>query len=106
MFYHIEGNKKALREIRRMLSRDGRLCFIEAHQSVLRKLYDRVTFSPIGSSIPYLRKRKHAYLVEKKGIEHWQKYEKRFLDTLEVQGFHRDFVRPDILSIIGQFQKS
>lgn len=105
MFYHIEEDVRAFREIRRVLVRGGRLCFIEAHQSIFRKIYDGVTFSPIGLIIPYFKNRRHACTMEKPGIEHWKKYENRCMQTLDRE-FRRESLRPHVLSIIGQYRKT
>lgn len=104
MLYHIEGNVGAFQEIRRVMVGDGRVCFIEAHQSMFRKIYDWMTFSPIFSGIPYFRRRRHAYMMEKPGIEHWKKYEKRCMQTLDRE-FRREFLRIHLLSIIGVYRK-
>jgi len=105
VFPHVEDFAKALREIRRVLAPHGKFCFIEAHNSMWRKLLNWATFSPIGLIIPYLHKRRRASLVEKKTIDYWNVAEKEFLQTIQVVGFEKIFVKVDLLSIIGLYQK-
>lgn len=106
MLYHIVGNKKALKEIRRVLEPGGRLCFIEMRQSTGRKLLDALTVSPIGRVFPYLRRRREAYRVEKQSIVRWQRREDGFFRTLSHIGFQKEWVRYDLLSVIGKYRTS
>jgi ubiquinone/menaquinone biosynthesis C-methylase UbiE len=105
MLYHIVCNRKALREIRRVLSRGGRLCFVDMHVSPMRAFFDALTFSPLGRVMPYLRKRQRAYRAEQKAIERWRGKELDFFRKLEHEGFQKVYTRIDGLSIMGQYQR-
>jgi len=105
VLYHLVGNTKAVKEIQRVLVRGGILCFIDMHMSWKRTLFNALTFSSANQIIPYLRKRKNAYLAEKQAIERWQKGQKDFLHMLENSGFQKVYTRIHGLSLIGQYQR-
>ena len=100
---HLFGS---LAEIRRVLVRSGKLCFIEPHKSGFRKIFDIMTLSPIAFVIPALLRRRESYLAERDIMESWLKEkEEVFLSSLEQKGFHKDFCRYHLLSVIGQYRK-
>lgn len=106
MMYHIVGNNKAVKEIYRVLTPGGRVNFIDMQTSWLRNLFNAVTLSPLSRCIPYLRKRKTAYLAEHEAIARWNKGKTDVLRQFEVGGFRRVFLKTDYLSVIGQYQKA
>lgn len=94
MLYHLQNYK----DLFRVLRPGGRFCFIEMHNSSLRKIYNLFTVS-----LPFSPKRKRAYLVEKKAIEAWDEYS--FREELRKTGFQKIFWKIDGLSVVGMFQK-
>lgn len=103
MLYHILNSKKSLNEIYRVLSSQGSLCFIEIHNSVIRTLFNRITFSPLAPVIPYLKRRQRAFQVERRLIHKWN--ETTLLRRLRERGFRKLFLRVHVLSLIGKYGK-
>jgi len=104
VLYHLTESNGAIREIHRVLTPGGRLCFIEAHQSLARKLFDGITVSPVSRFVPYLRKRKEAYLAEREAITRWRTSEREFFQMLVREGFRKIYCRTDLLSIVCEYQ--
>lgn len=104
VFHHLINSPKALTEIKRVLKKNGFLCFSEPYNSLARKIFDRLTFSPLALVIPYLSKRQKAYLAEKKNLEYWLKNSDLFIKSLE-EDFQKKFLKYDLLSIMGKYQK-
>ncbi len=106
VFHHFMKYRKALSEINRVLKREGRLCFIEPHKSIIRSLYDAVCELPISKYIPFLKKRRISYLGEIKFMRHWLKTEDDFYETLTELSFVERLRKLDIMSTIGIYEKS
>lgn len=104
-FYHFFDNSKSLREIRRVLKKAGRLNFIEAHHSFLRKLFDKLTLSPIANYLPFFGSRQPALRAERLSLNHWLLKEETFLKSLNKYGFKKRFLKKDLLSIIGSYER-
>lgn len=105
MLYHLVGNSRAMREVRRVLVTHGRLCFIDMHGSWIRDLFNSLTLSPVAFMIPYVQRRQHAYQTERSAIERWHRSEKNFLRMLTRAGFENVYTRIDGLSIIGVYRR-
>ena len=104
VFHHLINSPKALKEIKRVLKKKGFLCFSEPHNSIARQLFDYLTFSSLRFAIPYLNKRRSAYLAEKKNLENWLKKEPKFVSALNKE-FKKVFLKYDLLSVVGKYQK-
>lgn len=105
VFHHFMRYEKALKEIKRVLKKDGRLCFIEPHRSWIRSVYDFVSEMPIAKFIPKLRERSVSYLGEIKFMKHWLRTEGQFYRGLRSLKFIEVLKKADILSIVGIYQK-
>lgn len=106
VFHHLETYNAAIQEIYRVLVPSGRLCFIEPHESMLRRLYDTITFSSLASVVSSLRYRKQALIEEQEDMDRWLASEREFLIDLERQGFRKRQVTVDLLSLVGEYEKT
>lgn len=106
VFHHFMRYERALKEIKRVLAKGGRLCFIEPHHSVVRSFYDFISTSFIASFIPSLKKRGESYIGEIKFMKHWLATENTFYNTLAKLGFQEKSKRFDILSTIATYEVS
>lgn len=106
VFHHIMDYPNNIKEIRRVLKHGGLLCFIEPHQSVLRRLLDFVSTQKFVKLIPVLNERSIGYLGEKNLMTHWLDTENKFLSQLEKYGFKKNFCKRDLLSIVGEYKKN
>lgn len=105
VFHHLMEYEDTAREIKRVLKRGGRLCFIEPHKSLLRSALDFVSILPGSQYLPFLGNRVVAYRQEIDLMTHWLKTENEFLKALERHGFKKKFCREDFLSIIACYNK-
>lgn len=105
VMYHVVDKPIALHEIHRVLTAGGKLCVIEARPSLLRTLYNWGTFFPPFAVIPFVRRRKAAYLAEQKAIETWCVKGERFFKDIPGFGFHEDFARTDVLSYVIRYTR-
>ncbi|MBI4035110.1 MAG: class I SAM-dependent methyltransferase [Candidatus Chisholmbacteria bacterium] len=96
VMYQFRNHLPVLKEIKRVLKNGGKFCFVEMHDSRWRRLYNWLTLRWGG-------KRKRAYLAEKAAIESWS--EPKFIKAIEKVGLVRDFLRVDVLSVVGQYRK-
>lgn len=106
VFHHFMKYDKALNEIKRVLKKKGRLCFIEPHKSIVRSVYDALCESPISKYVSFLKKRRASYLGEIKFMKHWLKTEDVFYQTLKKLKFEEKIRKPDIMSIVGVYEKT
>lgn len=106
VFHHFMKYDKALKEIKRVLKKTGRLCFIEPHRSLIRSIYDAVCELSISKYIPFLQKRRKSYLGEIKFMKHWLSTEKMFFSQLVKIGFKKKLHKVDILSIVAIYEKT
>jgi demethylmenaquinone methyltransferase/2-methoxy-6-polyprenyl-1,4-benzoquinol methylase len=106
VFHHLMKYEKALSEIKRVLKRNGRLCFIEPHKSIIRYIYDTVCEWSISKYIPFLAKRRNSYLGEIKFMKHWLSTENLFYNLLIKFGFKKKLHRIDILSVVAIYEKT
>lgn len=105
VFHHLMEYPKNIAEIKRVLVSGGILCFIEPHDSFIRKMLDFVSTLPISKFVPVLRERSIGYLGEKDLMTHWLETESYFLNLLTRYKFKKIIYKTDLLSIIGQYQK-
>lgn len=105
VFEHLIDKKDSIKEMKRVLKRKGKLCFIEPHESFLRQIFDFITFSPASSLMGPLKGRREAYLAEKERINYWLRNEKNFYDFLKGEGFREIFYTTDLLTSVGSFAK-
>lgn len=106
VFHILTLSAKPLAQITRVLKPGGYLCFIEPDKSLLRDIFDKLTLSRLGRIIPFLAKRRIVYKEERPLLERWFGYEQQFLEQLAKEGFRKVFVKYDLLSIIGKYQKT
>lgn len=105
VFHHIIDYQKVVKELKRVLKKNGKLCFIEPHKSPLRLMIDFICVLPISKFMPILKERREAYLGEIDFMTHWLATEKDFYQTLEKNKFTEEFTRKDFLSIVGQYKR-
>ncbi|MDE2588729.1 MAG: class I SAM-dependent methyltransferase [Patescibacteria group bacterium] len=105
VFHHLVHIPKSLREIRRILTQNGVICFVDMHNSWKRDLINMLTLSPVSLAIPFFRGRKKAYLAEQKRITYWLVHEQEFLHLMENEGFNKVFLKEDLFSIVGKYVK-
>ena len=103
VFHHLSDSVKVQKEIRRVLTSGGTLCFSEPHYNTARKLFDKLTIAPISKILPFFRLRRPAFLAERALIERWYKKEESFIKKLENNGFKKEFCRYDLLGVIGKY---
>lgn len=105
VFHHFMKYDKAINEIKRVLKKKGRLCFIEPHRSLIRSIYDSVCELSISKYVPFLQKRRESYLGEIKFMKHWLSTEKMFFSQLIKIGFKKKLHTSDILSVVAIYEK-
>lgn len=105
VFHHLINYPKSIKEIKRVLKKGGRLVFSEPHKSSFRRLFDLITISSLAGYLPFFRHRKPAYLAERNIMNHWLRSEESFLKMLAGDGFRKEFLKVDLLSVIGRYQK-
>jgi len=105
VLHHLMDYGKPAREIKRVLKKGGRLCFMEPHKTLLRSLMDMVCILPFSNYFPFIGKRAKAYKQEIELMTHWLATEDEFLDTLKKNGFRKIFLIKDFLSIVAAFRK-
>lgn len=106
VFHHLLDYDKAIKEIRRVLKKNGFLCFIEPHKSVIRSGLDFVSVMPISKFIPVLKERREAYLGEIHLMKHWLATEEEFYKKLSKNKFKKMFSKSELLSIVGKYKKN
>ena len=104
VFHHLLKYDKPIKEIKRVLVKGGKLCFIEPDDSLPRRLMDFLCTYEISKYLPILNKRRKTYLEEKDLMNHWLRTQGQFLDILKEYGFVKLFLRKDFLSIIGKYK--
>lgn len=105
VFHHLMGYEDAVKEIKRVLRKDGCLCFIEPHKSLLRSALDFVSVLPFSKYLPLIGNRAFAYQEEIELMSHWLRTEDEFLEALRQYGFKKKFLREDFLSIVACYSK-
>lgn len=105
VFHHLMEYGEAVREIKRVLKKEGMLCFMEPHKSFIRTSMDFVSTLPFSNYYPFIGKRAKAYKEEIDLMTHWLLTEDDFLSTLEEQGFKKKFYKVVFLSIVACYKK-
>lgn len=103
LLHHLYEPQECLAEIRRVLKTGGFLCFMEPRNSLARKLFDLVTFSPLSKLSPLLRNRRISLSEERDVYNHWLGIEKDFFGHIDRQGFKIIFRKK---GLIGMFVKT
>lgn len=105
VFHHIIDYDPTVKEIKRVLKKNGLLCFIEPHRSILRAILDFICTLSIAKYMPLLRERSIAYLGEINFMKHWISTENEFYDALVRNGFKDNFKKESFLSIVAEYKK-
>lgn len=105
VLHHLMEYGDAVKEFKRILKSGGRLCFMEPHQSLARRIIDFVCILPLSNYYPIIGKRAKAYKEEYDLMTHWLATEDEFLDTLNKNGFKKVFLTEDFLSIVASYRK-
>ena len=105
VLHHLMEYKDAVKEFKRILKPGGRLCFMEPHQSLIRRAIDFICILPLSNYYPIIGKRAKAYKEEYDLMIHWLATEGEFLNTLEKHGFKKVFLVEDFLSIVASYRK-
>lgn len=105
VFHHIIDYDLTVKEIKRVLKKNGLLCFIEPHRSILRAILDFICTLSIAKYMPLLRERSIAYLGEINFMKHWISTENEFYDALVRNGFKDNFKKESFLSIVAEYKK-
>lgn len=104
VFHHLLRYEKSLLEIKRVLKPGGFLCFIEPHQSFIRRVLDFTCKLPLSNYLPGLKQRRVGYLEEKELMEHWLETEEEFYNLLQKLGFRKILFKIDFLSMVAKYQ--
>lgn len=91
VLHHLYDQKDCLREIRRILKPRGIFCILEPRNSLLRKLFDMATFSPLSLFIPFLKDRRVIVREEYELYNRWLKTGHNLKDSLCRCGFKTVF---------------
>lgn len=105
VFHHLYDYDKAVKEIKRVLVPGGLLCFIEPHQSLIRRFLDLLCTWPVSKFLPVLRHRRITYLEEKDLMDNWLQTEHQFEEILITQKFKKIFQKQNFLSIVSEYKK-
>lgn len=105
VFHHLMEYDDAAKEIKRVLKKGGRLCFMEPHSSLVRRLIDFICILPFSNYYPVIGKRAKAYKEEYELMTHWLDTENEFLQVLEKRGFIKVFCDIVFLSIVACYRK-
>lgn len=105
VFHILSLSPAPLSQIKRVLTPGGFLCFIEPHRSFLRWIFDQLTRVGLFQFIPFLANRRTVYISERALIEGWFKNETKFINRLSRSGFRKIFLKYDLLSTVGKYQK-
>lgn len=105
VFHHLMKYGEAAKEIKRVLKKGGRLCFMEPHRSLVRNFIDFVSVLPLSNYYPFIGKRAKAYKEEIDLMSHWLETEEEFLSILEEEGFKKEFCKVVFLSIVACYKK-
>lgn len=105
VLHHLMEYDNAVKEVKRILKKGGRLCFMEPHQSFLRRVIDFICILPLSNYYPIIGKRARAYKEEFELMTHWLLTEDEFLNTLNKYGFKKVFLAEDFLSIVASYKK-
>ncbi|MBI2028409.1 MAG: class I SAM-dependent methyltransferase [Candidatus Levybacteria bacterium] len=106
VFHHIIFYDRVIKEIKRVLKKNGLLCFIEPHRSIFRSFIDFICILPISKFVPILKDRREAFLGEIHLMTHWLATEEEFIDSLKNNEFSEIFQKKKLLSILGEFQRN
>lgn len=105
VFHHLMDYDDAAKEIKRVLKKGGRLCFMEPHKSLIRSLIDFVCVLPFSNHFPIIGRRAKAYKEEIELMTHWLSTENEFLNALKKYGLKKVFLNIDFLSIVASYKK-
>lgn len=105
VLHHLMDYERPIKEIKRVLKKGGRLCFMEPHKSFLRSLIDFICILPFSDYFPVIGKRAKAYKQEIELMTHWLATENNFLNIAKKHGFKKIFLTTDFLSIIAAYRK-
>lgn len=105
VLHHLMKYDKPIREIRRVLKKGGKLCFMEPHKSFIRSLIDFICVLPCSNYFPIIGKRAKAYKQEIELMSHWLATEDEFLSALQKNNFKKVFLTKDFLSIVASYVK-
>lgn len=100
--HHLYNHEDCFREMRRVLKSGGYLCFIEPRNSLVRKVLDMVTFSPLSNLARVLRNRRISLKEEYDVYSNWSKMQNRLAGYLDKYGFNVIFWKK---GPIGMFVK-
>lgn len=108
VLHHCTDFRTVLEESYRVLAASGSLCFVEPCASILRRLLDLVTFSPLANLIPMIRHRRALRREEQirpcfDQYTNWLLLEPRLESLLQGLGFERRRLFRDGLSVYGHF---
>jgi len=106
VFHHLLEYSQPIKEIKRVLVKGGKLCFIEPNNSLARKLMDFLCVHEVSKYLPILNKRRLTYLEEKGLMNHWLETQGQFLNTLKSGGFVKLSLEKDFLSIMGEYKSN
>lgn len=106
VLHHLMEYEEPIKEVKRVLRKEGRLCFMEPHKSLLRSLIDFICVLPFSDYFPVIGKRAKAYKQEIELMSHWLATENDFLDNLTKYGFKKMFLIKDFLSIVASYRKA
>lgn len=104
VFHHI-AFKTAFWEIRRVLKANGKICFLEPKDSILRRIIDEITVSELGKYIPVLNKRRTPLKLEWKEMYRWLDFQKDLKSYLVNSGFKVNIWKTDFLTLIVEVEK-
>lgn len=99
VLHHLGDVDRAIREIKRVLSKGGVLCLIEPTSSPLRWLANRLTLSPFARFSRFLTFRRQMLEEELLCQEEWLSRERSFPCLLEGIGFEIVFRRKSPFSV-------
>ena len=102
LLHHLHTLEECLKEIRRILKPGGNLCVMEPRPSLIRKIFDLVTLSPLSNLSPFLKNRNISLKEEYDVYVHWLKTEHKLASYLDKYGFKIVFWKK---GLIGMFVK-
>lgn len=100
--HHLYNHEECFKEMGRILKSGGELCFMEPRNSLLRKILDIITFSPLSNLSPLLRNRNIGLKEEYDVYMYWLKIEHKLAGYLDKYGFKVVFWKK---GTIGMFVK-
>ncbi len=100
--HHLYNHEDCFKEMRRILKSGGYLCFMEPRNSLVRKIRDIITFSPLSNLSPVLRNRNIGLKEEYDVHAYWLKIEHKLAGYIDKYGFKAVFWKK---GLIGMFVK-